>query len=437
MPDADARGATTDTIFAPATGEGRSAIAIIRVSGRRAHDVVRDLTGSPAPECRRLVLRTLRGPAGEVLDQAMVVVFPEGGSYTGESMAEIHCHGGGAVLSDVLECIAGMDGVRVAEPGEFTRRALFAGRMDLTEVEGLRDLIAAETTAQRRQALRVQAGAVSRRVAGWRDLLLRARALAELTLDWADEEIPEDTGVEVGQLLSQLVTEMDLDLQRAGPAERMRRGFEVAIVGAPNAGKSSLLNAIAGREAAIVSAVPGTTRDVLEVRCDLGGLPVTFLDTAGIREATDKVEIIGVDRARQRAGAADLRILVRAADAADEAVPLRDGDIRVWAKCDLGPGPGDFQVAALQDVGVGALMEAVRSRLAVVAGEAGVFGTLRQRRSLEDAREHIGHARAGLGTAEVVAEELRLATDALDRLVGRIGVEDVLAEVFSGFCLGK
>lgn len=440
MPDAGAHGATTDTIFAPATGEGRGAVAIVRISGSRAHDALQALTGRPTPAWRMLSLRTLRDRAGEVLDQAMVVAFPEGASYTGEAMAEVHCHGGPAVVSDLLDLLAGMPGLRLAEPGEFTRRALMAGQMDLTEVEGLRDLITAETSAQRRQALRIQSGAVSRRVAEWRSLLLRARALVEVTLDWADEEVPEDTAPEVSALLTEVLAGMEHELSRSGPAERLRSGFEVAIIGAPNAGKSSLLNAIAGREAAIVSDVPGTTRDVVEVRCDLKGLPVTFLDTAGLRDASDAVEAIGVDRARRRARSADLRLLVRAPDAAAEpAAEMQKGDILIWAKSDLARGAGDVVVSALRDEGIDDLLELVRGKLAGVAREAGIIATLRQRGAVEDARRHLleGHQASAAGEPELAAEALRLATEALDRLVGRIGVDDVLAEVFAGFCLGK
>ncbi len=353
MPDTGARDETPDTIFAPATGYGRTAVAIVRISGPGAHDAVTALAGAPLPPWRALTLRVLRDGSGEALDQAMIVVFPEGASYTGEAMAEIHCHGGPAVISDVLDALGSLPRFRLAEAGEFTRRALLAGRMDLSEVEGLADLVAAETSGQRRQALRVQSGAVSRRVAEWRRLLLRVRALLEVVIDFADDEVPDDVAPEVRGLLDRAVSGMEAELAGAVPAERMRSGFDVAIIGPPNVGKSSLLNALAGRDAAIVSEIAGTTRDVLEVRFDLGGLPVTFLDTAGIREARDPVEAIGVDRARKRAEAADLRLLLRSPDVRDGEgdVLTREGDIRVWAKSDLGAGEGDVAVSVTRDEG--------------------------------------------------------------------------------------
>ena len=441
MPDPGAQGATTDTIFAPATGQGRAAIAIVRISGPAAHHALRDLSGSPLPPWRELSLRTLRGSDGELLDRGLVAAFPAGASYTGEAMAEVHCHGGLAVLAGVLDRLGSLPGLRLAEPGEFTRRALMAGRMDLSEVEGLRDLIAAETSGQRRQALRVHSGAVSRRAAEWRDLLLRARALLEVTIDFSDEEVPDDLAPQVRDLLDCALAGMAAELALAGPAERMRQGFEVAIVGPPNVGKSSLLNAIAGRDAAIVSELAGTTRDVLEVRFDLGGLAVTFLDTAGLRDTTDPVESIGVDRARRRAEAADLRLFLSSADVpADRDVALqRDGDITVWTKTDLGPGDADVRVSVVQERGIRELLDLVRKRLGPRADMAGVLVNARQRLAVTGAYDSLRRCRDALAEAgvEIAAEELRLATMALDRLVGRVGVEEVLGEIFAGFCLGK
>lgn len=432
-------GFAPDTIFAPATGSGQAAIAVIRISGPRAHDALRGLTGRSLPPVRMLALRDLREVTGTVIDRAMVVAFPEGESYTGEAMAEIHCHGGRAVVSDLLAELSKMPDFRLAREGEFTQRAFFGGRMDLSEAEGLADLISAETTEQRRQALRIHAGAVSRQTETWRSVLLRARALIELTIDWVDEDVPVDVLPEVSELLRELDAGMAGEISRGGPAERMRSGFEVAIVGPPNAGKSSLLNAIAGRDAAIVSEIVGTTRDVIELRFDLGGLPVIFLDTAGIREVPDGVEKIGIERTHSRAAAADLRLVLRSPDAAKDVGLYCDGDIRVWSKCDLGPGEGDVSVSALDGSGLDALLALLRTRLAERVADGGVLGHVRQRVAVQNALEHVRGCRVMLGTepAEHVAEELRSACRALDSVVGRIGVEDVLGEVFGAFCLGK
>ncbi len=433
-------GFVPDTIFAPATGFGRAAVAIIRISGPSAHEAIRVLTGG-LPPWRELSLREVRGRDGEAIDRAMVVVFPEGASYTGEAMAEIHCHGSRAVVVDVLALLAALPGCRLAEPGEFTQRAFLRGRMDLSEAEGLADLIAAETTHQRRQAMRIHSGAVSRQMEAWRSILLRARALIEVTIDWADEDVPEDVQPEVRRLLVELEASMETELSRSGPAERMRSGLEVAIVGPPNVGKSSLLNAIAGRDAAIVSEVAGTTRDVLEVRFDLFGLPVLFLDTAGLREAHDAVEKIGVDRARRRAAAADLRVIMSSPDtqANDDETLWRPGDVRVWSKCDLAPGEGDVALSATCGRGVDSLLDVLRARLADQVRGDGVLAHARQRVAVEKALAGVRQCRRNFGTpvAEHCAEELRHASDELDRVTGRIGVEHVLGEVFRSFCLGK
>lgn len=439
--DCGAAGHVRDTIFAPATGTGRAAVAIIRISGPEAHEVVRAVTGDRLPPWRQLATRQVRCAGGEVIDRAMVVAFQDGASYTGEAMAEIHCHGSRAVVTDVLALLTALPRCRLAEPGEFTHRAFLSGRMDLSEVEGLSDLISAETSAQRRQALRIHSGAVSRQTETWRATLLRARALIEVTIDWADEDVPEDVLPEVRALLEKLEASMTSELARAGPAERMRSGFEVAIVGPPNVGKSSLLNAISGRDAAIVSESPGTTRDILEVRLDLDGLPVVFLDMAGLRLTDDRLEKIGVDRARKRAAAADLRLIMASSDTTPEedAVLWRPGDIRVWSKCDLSAGAGDIAISAATDRGVAALLNLVRKRLSDRVASVGVLGHVRQTAAVEEALAHLQRCRRTLtGTGiENVAEELRLASQALDRLIGRIGVEAVLDEVFGAFCLGK
>ncbi len=288
-----------DTIYALASARGKAGVAVVRLSGPLAREAVARLAGSVPPD-RELRLRRLT-VAGDVLDEALVAVFPEGGSFTGETVAEFHVHGGPAIVASLVAAMSAMPGLRPAEAGEFTRRAFLNGRLDLSQVEGLADLIDAETAAQRRQAMRVLSGSVAVRVAEWRATLLRALALVEVTIDFADEDVPVDVWPEVGTLIETLTAALRAEAAGTAVAERLRDGFEVAVLGAPNAGKSTLVNYLAGREVAITSPVPGTTRDVIEVRLDLGGLPVTFLDTAGLRESGDAVERIGVERARARA----------------------------------------------------------------------------------------------------------------------------------------
>jgi len=285
-----------DTIFALATARGKAGVSIVRVSGplawaSAAHFGVVNLVA------RQPKLARLTGSDGGLIDEALVLSFDDGQSFTGEQVVEFQVHGSPAIVAALLSELGSLDGLRLAEPGEFTRRALENGQLDLARVEGLADLIDAETEAQRKQALRVFSGALGKKADGWRTDLIRAAALLEATIDFADEDVPVDVTPEVTALVSGVRGELELEAQGVKAAERIRDGFEVAIVGPPNAGKSTLLNALAGREAAITSSVAGTTRDVIEVRMDLNGLPVTFLDTAGLRETTDEVEAVGVQRA--------------------------------------------------------------------------------------------------------------------------------------------
>ena len=340
-----------------------------------------------------------------------------------------------------LAAVAAAGPSRLAEPGEFTLRAFRNGRMDLAEVEALGDLLASETEAQHRQAARLMDGRLHALVEGWREALTMAAALVEVTIDWADEEVPEDTGPEVARLLSGVRGEIADQLGTADGAARLRTGLEVAILGAPNAGKSSLLNALAGRDAAITSPVPGTTRDVLELRYDLGGLPVTFLDTAGLRDTDDPVERIGVDRARARAESADLRLMLAAPDApADPALDalLRAGDIRVASKADLRRGEG-VPVSAETGEGLADLLDAVAGRLAPLVSGEGLVAHERQRTALAEGAAALDRAMSGLDRQgpEEVSEDIRAAMRALERFTGRIGVEVMLGAVFARFCLGK
>ena len=311
------------TIFAQASAAGKAGVAVVRISGPQAFSAASQLCGAlPAP--RQAGLRRLRSAAGEVLDEALVLCFSEKASFTGEETVELQTHGSVAVVNALLAELGRIDGLRLAEPGEFTRRALANGRLDLAQVEGLADLIASETEAQRQQALRLFSGGLGDLAAHWRERLIRASALLTVTIDFADEEVPVDVSPEVLELIAEVQTAMQAQVDGFGAAERIRTGYEVAIVGPPNVGKSTLLNALAGRDAAITSEVAGTTRDVIEVRMELAGLPVTLLDTAGLRETDDTVEKIGVARALERAKAADLRVFLIESDSKPEFDPAPD-----------------------------------------------------------------------------------------------------------------
>lgn len=433
-----------DTIYALASGPPPSGIAVIRVSGGSAEQALTALTGRDLPPPRQARLMRLSGGDGALIDEALVVRFPEGASFTGEALVELHCHGGRAVVRAVMDALEALVQCRIAEPGEFTLRAYLNGRIGLAEAEALGDLVSAETERQRRQAARLVGGALRRRVGDWRQALIRALALVEVTIDWADEEVPEDVTPEVAGLLGGVLAEIDRECAVSDGAERLRSGFEVAIIGSPNAGKSSLLNMLAGREAAITSPVPGTTRDVVELRYDLDGYPVVFLDMAGLRNTDDPVERIGVARARERAAAAEMRIALAAPDAplGDLAEGLlREGDLQVRSKADLGPGalPEGLVVSAKSGAGIAELLRAIAARLAEVAPENALVAHRRQRMALETGAAALKEAQKGLERrgAEEVSEDLRRGIAALERLIGAVGAEDMLDEVFGNFCLGK
>lgn len=429
-----------DTIFAPATARGKAGLAVIRLSGPRAWDAVSAL-GANLPEPRRAALRLLTDASGEVLDEALVLLFEDGASFTGERVAELHLHGSTATIAAVLRVLGAMGGLRFAEPGEFTRRALENERLDLPQVEGLADLIESETEAQRRQALRVLSGALGQKAEGWRQKLIRAAALLEATIDFADEDVPVDVAPEVIALLDTLLVELAAEAEGVKAAERIREGFEVAIVGAPNAGKSTLLNALAGREAAITSEYAGTTRDVIEVRMDLHGLPVTILDTAGLRETRDAVETIGVARAIARAKDADLRVFLLGGEGETLGLGAEPGDITVLGKADLGAPPGMPAVSGKTGQGIADLISRITSELEPRASRAVTATRERHRLAVQraiEAMELAAHeVRGGAGRSEIAAEELRTALRALDALVGRVDVEHLLDEIFASFCIGK
>ncbi len=426
-----------DTIFALASARGKAGVSVVRLSGSLAWSVARDFGGS-LPEPRVAGLRRLT-VGGEFLDEALVICFPEGASFTGEDVAELHLHGAVATVSAVLRALSSVPGLRLAEPGEFTRRALENGRLDLAQVEGLSDLIEAETEAQRKQALMVLSGAVGQLAERWRADMVRAAALLEATIDFVDEDVPVDVAPEVIALIAGVSGDLASELSKVALAERIRDGFEVAIVGRPNAGKSTLLNALAGREAAITSEFAGTTRDVIEVRMDLCGLPVTVLDTAGLRETEDVVEAIGIERALSRAMAADLRVFLLDEDEVPLLVPVAD-DVLVRGKADLVAGD-DFAVSGKTGAGIDALVARIGGILAERAAAAGVMTRERHRAALAVALQAMESARIevlrGGARTELAAEDLRRAVRALEMLVGRVDVEDLLDEIFASFCIGK
>jgi tRNA modification GTPase len=423
-----------DTIYALASARGKAGVAVLRLSGPRAHAAAERLAGRLPPP-RQAALRRLRDD-GQELDEALVLTFAEGASFTGEESVEFHLHGSTAVVQAVLAALGRIEGLRLSEPGEFTRRALENGRLDLAQVEGLADLIDAETDSQRRQALRVLSGAIGARAEGWRRDLVRAAALIEATIDFADEDVPVDVTPEVLDLVDRVYPDLKRELAGARAAERIREGFEVAILGAPNAGKSTLLNALAGREAAITSEIAGTTRDVIEVRMDIDGLAVTLLDTAGLRETDDRIERIGIDRALERAAAADLRVFLISDTPITGLTPQPD-DIVVRGKSDLG---GDG-VSGLTGQGIGALVEAIGARLHTRVAGAATVTRERHRLALQRAIGAMESARLeverGPDRAEIAAAELRVAIRALESLVGRVDVENLLDEIFASFCIGK
>jgi tRNA modification GTPase len=426
-----------DTIYALATARGRSGLAVVRISGPAAYAAGLALCGSlPAPRVAGLRRLTREG---DLLDEALVIRFAEGASFTGEAVVELHCHGGPAVVGAVLRALADQPGLRLAEPGEFTRRALENGVLDLVQVEGLADLIDAETEAQRRQAVRVLSGAIGQKVDGWRRDLIRAGALLEATIDFADEDVPVDVSPEVLSLIDRLMADLGREAAGVAAAERIRDGFEVAIVGAPNAGKSTLLNQLAGREAAITSEIAGTTRDVIEVRMEIAGLPVTFLDTAGLRDTDDRLERAGIERAVARAEAADLRLFL--SDGSPLPLTPTGDDLVVVGKSDTISSIDGLAVSGKTGQGVPELMARIGAILGQRVGSAGALVRERHRVAVTTAIAALAESRAEVvrddSRVELAAEHLRQAVRALDALVGRVDVDDLLGEIFASFCIGK
>jgi tRNA modification GTPase len=427
-----------DTIYATATARGRSGLAVLRISGPLALAAGQALAGQ-LPPYRTAGLRRLTWE-GELLDEALVLTFAKGSSFTGEDVVELHVHGGPAVVGAVLRALAAQPGLRLAGPGEFTRRALENGVLDLAQVEGLADLIDAETEAQRRQAVRVLSGSVGQKVEGWRRDLIRAGALLEATIDFADEDVPVDVSPEVLALIDGLMADLRREAAGVAAAERIRDGFEVAIVGAPNAGKSTLLNQLAGREAAITSDIAGTTRDVIEVRMEIAGLPVTFLDTAGLRDTKDRLEQAGIDRALRRAQEADLRLFLTDGQSVPVLRPNGE-DLVVVGKADTKSVTDGLAVSGLTGAGVPELMSRIGDILQDRVGSAGALVRERHRLAVTAAIAALAESRVEVvrrdSRVELAAEHLRRAVTALDALIGRVDVDDLLGEIFASFCIGK
>jgi tRNA modification GTPase len=436
-----------DTIVAHASGHGPAAIAVVRVSGPKTREVLEALCGG-LPEPRRATLRDIGPPHWSLLDRSLVLWFAGPASFTGEDMAELQVHGSRAVICELIEAVLSLDGTRLAEPGEFARRAFENGKLDLRQIEGLADLINAETRCQREQALLQSQGAASARYEAWRRSLLRAQALVEAELDFADEsDVGVGTGLEADTIVDGLLKEIAEPLK--GKGERLRDGVRIVIAGAPNAGKSSLLNALAKRDVAIVSEEAGTTRDVIEVHLDLGGVPVIVADTAGLREAEGMVERAGIDRALKRVGEADIVLWL-----VDAAAPVwqppdtlrtgSDGFMTVLNKIDLASDRADgrnfIPISAKTGQGLDRLIAALEDR-AALATEGGAGSPLmtraRHRVELEGAREALRRFGDPSLSPELKAEELRSAARHLGRLTGRIDVEEVLGAIFAEFCIGK
>ncbi len=442
-----------DTIFALASAPGKAAVAIVRISGAGAAEAVRRLTGEALPAPRKAVLRRLREPeGGDEIDRALVLWFPAPQSYSGEDVAEFHLHGGRAIVSALIQALGAMAGFRPAEAGEFSRRAFEHGKLDLTAAEGIADLVDAETDIQRRQALRQSGGALAALYEGWRQRLLDNRALVETSIDFSDQELPSDLLGPVKQEIAGIVAEISRHLQDGGWGERLREGIQVAILGPVNAGKSSLLNCLAERDAAIVDSEGGTTRDVIEVRLDLGGWPLSLADTAGLRDVEGDVEAEGIRRARKLASEADLKLVLFDGalwpDIAEEAAALiDDAALVVLNKCDLlldGArvahigGCEALRISCKTGEGFDALLERIRLFLEARYRPSAtpIITRARHRHALEKCLEALQRYDIAAGH-ELAAEDLRLAADALGRITGRVDIENLLDIIFNDFCIGK
>lgn len=435
-----------DTIYALSSAPGRAGVAVIRVSGARAKACLSLLSGSDLAKPREAVLRTLRDARGAPIDRGIVMWFPAPASFTGEDVVEFHVHGGRAVLAKVMEVLAEVSSCRPAEPGEFTRRAVENGKLDLTQAEGVIDLIDAETEAQRIQALRQFGGSLSALYEDWRLRLVKALAWAEAEIDFSDEELPSDLSARTRRNLLGILKEIQKHIADSRRGEIIRDGVFLTVIGPPNAGKSSLINAMARRDVAIVAETAGTTRDIIEVRLDLNGYAVVVADTAGLREAAETVEGEGVRRALARAEASDLTLLLLDSSASDPFAGLPPGiaeraSLTVWNKIDLPsrrPREG-LRLSLQTGEGFDTLLASIGTKVAQRlerAGEAPVLTRARHRHALEQAVAALERAVVATQT-ELFAEDLRLATRWIGRITGRVDVEELLDVVFRDFCIGK
>jgi tRNA modification GTPase len=434
-----------DTIFALSTARGRAGVAVVRVSGPGAARALEALSGKPAPAPRTATKTGFLDGQGNLIDRGLAIFFKAPASFTSEDIAEFHVHGGRAVIDALLSALAAL-GLRPAGAGEFTRRAVENGKLDLTQAEAIADLVDAETSAQRLQALRQYDGSLAELYEGWRDDLIRSVAWAEAAIDFSDEELPADMLAKTKLGISKIVEKIKRHTNDSSRGEILREGLHLTVIGPPNAGKSSLVNALARRDVAIVAETAGTTRDVIEVRMDLGGYPVTVADTAGLRDTSEAIEAEGVRRALVRAEAADLVLLLLDGSAADPMAGLpanTRADLTIFNKSDL-PWPGkrdgiaiSLRTGAGLDSMIAALTDAVRERLES-PNEAPVLTRKRHRHALEQAVRSLQHAlTAPDDHPELLAEDLRLALRSLGRITGRVDVEELLDAVFKDFCIGK
>jgi len=430
-----------DIIFALASAKGRAGVSVIRVSGKNSIFSIEKLLKNTLPVDNKC-LRKIYDADDNIIDEVLILTFKEKASFTGDETVEIHCHGSTAVVTYILQTLSNIKNFRIADPGEFTRRALENGNLDLTQVEGLADLIESETEAQRRLAIRSMDGALSSKVQEWRKDLIRAVSLIEATIDFADEDIPTDVTPEVLGLINKTQSDIKSEIKGSFAAERIREGFEIAIVGPPNIGKSTLLNALAGRDAAITSDMAGTTRDVIEVKMDISGFAVTLLDTAGIRETTDKIEQIGVDRAKLRAKNADLRLFITySGEPNDLKLNPEENDIVVIGKSDLLNKSDILAISGKSGEGLDSLLKEISDKLSRLSIGAQTATRERHRISMIKAQRFLDAGKLliedNLELSELASSELHQGIQTLSSLIGSVGVEDLLDEIFSSFCLGK